>query len=219
MKAQCGVCARQLCVSGRQMEAGFCPQQIHPELYPRAIEIYKTDGETALMHKNAAIVEAKGYIAWPRLRDTIEFCREMSYETLGLVYCPDLSLEVVKTASILEENGFNTISVPCGLCADEEEALERHEAGDPRGFTEEINAANPDIIVTVGLCVAAEALAQPGDPDQDGDDSQEGGPVVRVQGLGAGVDDAAEHDRADTAHQSQQAFAGSHGRFRIHRGP
>jgi len=138
------------------MEAGFCPQQIHPEIYTQAQGIYKTDKEIALMHKNAAIVEARGYIAWPRLRDIIEFCREMGYGTLGLACCPDLSLEAQKTVTILEEGGFKTISITCGLCAADKEA------GSPNDFIEELNEVHPDITVTIGLCLAAEALVSKG---------------------------------------------------------
>ena len=78
-----------------------------------ALELYEKDEEIKKATKAASIVEAKGYIKWPRLKDTIEYAREMGYKKLGLAFCVGLMKEATKVAQILDKYGFDVCSVCC----------------------------------------------------------------------------------------------------------
>ena len=89
-----------------------CPMKVSPEIYKKARELYDTDDFIKEVTKIGSIVEAQGYIHWPRLKDTVEFAKGMGYKKLGLVFCVGLIKEAEKVAEILEKYGFNV----CGVC-------------------------------------------------------------------------------------------------------
>jgi len=90
-----------------------CPMIVSPEIEDEAIHLYKTDATIKKTTKIASIVEASGYIHWPRLKDTIEFAIGMGFKKLGLAYCVGLRKEAKKTAEILNKYGFEVCSVCC----------------------------------------------------------------------------------------------------------
>ena len=42
---------------------------------------------------NCSSIEGLGYCQWPRLKETIEFCKRMNYHKLGLAFCKGLRKE------------------------------------------------------------------------------------------------------------------------------
>lgn len=113
---QCVSCFQQLCVGGGFQEKNYCPKNVYPEVYVDAEAAYATDVETRNMARNAAIIESRGYIVWPRLKDIIEFAKAMKYARLTVFFCPDLWTEAKKTCRILAENGFTVSSRVCRVC-------------------------------------------------------------------------------------------------------
>ncbi len=147
--AQCASCFEQLCVGGGKQEKDFCPAHLYPEIFKDAEKIYAEDTETRLMARNAAVMESRGYIVWPRLKDIIEFSKRMKYKKMALLFCPDVWREAKKTCSILSENGFTVASRVCGIGKSCPQT--------PDEYASEINALSPDIVVNAGLCVPFEA--------------------------------------------------------------
>ena len=39
---------------------------------------------------NCSAIEGLGYCQWPRLKETVEFCKRMGYHKLGLAFCKGL---------------------------------------------------------------------------------------------------------------------------------
>ena len=58
--------------------------------------------ETNNFTLTAASVESEGYRNWPRLKETIEFCKRMGYERVGMAFCGGLKQEakIVPLATI-----------------------------------------------------------------------------------------------------------------------
>ncbi len=170
MNVQCGICQKESCVGGNYLNKDYCPMHKYPEVLETARKIYKEDRETRLMAKNAAIVECKGYIAWPRLRDIIEFARLMKYQKLGIAFCRELEKEARKTTRILQEHGFEVISVICQvgwesrLSSSSGEALSNTKNSQPVIHCNPVaqawilNEENPDLIILIGLCIGVDAL-------------------------------------------------------------
>ncbi len=90
-----------------------CPMRIKVEIENQAAKYYETDEFVKKSTAVASIVEAKGYIHWPRLKDTIEYAKGMGYKKLGLAFCVGLLREAQKIAEILEKYDFKIASVCC----------------------------------------------------------------------------------------------------------
>ena len=147
--AQCASCFEQLCVGGGKQTRDFCPAHLYPEIFARAKKIYAEDTETRQMARTAAVMESRGYIVWPRLKDIMEFSRSMKYRKTVVLFCPDLWKEAKKAGRILAENGFTVASRVCGIG--------KSSPQEPEDYAAEINALAPDIILNAGLCLPFEA--------------------------------------------------------------
>ncbi len=102
------------CVIGRvNNKKDNCPMKISPEIEKEALELYEKDDFVKKSTGVASIVEAKGYIKWPRLKDTIEYAKGMGYSKLGLAFCVGLHAEAEEIAKILIDYGFKVVSVCC----------------------------------------------------------------------------------------------------------
>ncbi len=145
---QCSSCFKQSCVGGGHQEKDYCPTYSHPEVFEEAKKIYAEDSETGLLAKHAAVIESKGYMVWPRLKDTIELARRMEYKKIAVLFCPDLVREAKKTCRILKESGFVVISRVCGINKTKPQL--------PEELISELNESEPELIVNAGLCTACE---------------------------------------------------------------
>jgi len=145
-----------------------CPMIVSPEIEDKAFNRYKTDEVIKKTTKMASIVEASGYIHWPRLKDTIEFATRMGYKKIGLAFCVGLRREAKRTAEVLDKYGFDVCSVCCKTGS-----IEKTEVGVPKEFTifsktgyplgfvtcnpvaqaMLLNKAKTDLNLIVGLCV------------------------------------------------------------------
>ena len=55
---------------------------------------------------NCSAIEGLGYCQWPRLKETVEFCKRMGYHKLGLAFCKGLRKEARIVADLLRAQGF-----------------------------------------------------------------------------------------------------------------
>ncbi|MHA2035149.1 MAG: DUF1847 domain-containing protein [Promethearchaeota archaeon] len=145
-----------------------CPMVVSSEITTEAMEIYKTDKFIKKSTNIASIVEAKGYMHWPRLKDTIEYAKGMGFNKIGLASCVALQKETEKTAEILISYGFEVCSVCCktgsinklNVGVPKEYSM-ISKTGYPIGFVTcnpvaqalILNKAKTDLNLIVGLCV------------------------------------------------------------------
>ncbi len=147
--AQCVSCFHQLCVGNSNQDTEQCPMNTRPQIYRDAREVYRSDPQTRRMSRESGIVESRGYMVWPRLKDIIEYSRGMGFEEVCLLFCPDVWREAKKTGRILEEQGFSVRSRVCGVGKSTPQS--------PEAFAKELDASAPDVVINAGLCVAFEA--------------------------------------------------------------
>jgi len=157
------------CTKGKpNISIGNCPMIVSPEIAREVKKIYESDEFIKKSTKVASIVEAKGYIHWPRLKDTIEYAKGMKYIKLGIASCVGLQKEAEMTAEILEKYGFKVFSVCCKTGA-----VPKTNVGVPKEFTMIsktgypigfvtcnpvaqallLNKAKTDMNIIIGLCV------------------------------------------------------------------
>ena len=145
-----------------------CPMIVSSEIEQEVMKLYKTDEFVKKSTSVASIVEAQGYIHWPRLKDTIEYAKGMGFKKLGLAFCVGLRKEASRTAEILTKYGFEVCSVCCKT-----ESIKKTEVEVPKEFTMFsktgypigimtcnpaaqallLNKAKTDLNIIVGLCV------------------------------------------------------------------
>ncbi len=159
----------QYCTIGKPNEnISNCPMIEKKELEEQAIHIYNSEENIQKSTRVASIIEAKGYIEWPRLRDTIEYAKGMNYTKIGLAFCIGLMNEARKIAKILENAHFKVYSVCCKTGS-----IKKTDLGIPKEYTMIsktgytigwiscnpvaqallLNDCDTDLNLIVGLCV------------------------------------------------------------------
>ena len=171
----CHLCnSYKYCVSGRpNRNIENCPMITFPEIEKQAREIYKKNEFIKKSVREASIVEATGYIKWPRLKDTIEFAKGMQFKKLGLAFCVGLLSEADQIAKILEDYGFTVVSVCCKTgsvgktsVGVPEEYTMVSKTGYPIGTVScnpsaqafLLNEAETELNIIIGLCVGHDTI-------------------------------------------------------------
>jgi uncharacterized metal-binding protein len=169
---KCDECKKFSCVfEGTRNLLETCWMVTHDEIIVKAKEKYD-DPMTREMTRNASIVEARGYLQWPRLRDTVEFMRLMKYKKVGLATCIGLINEAKEISKILHGKGFEVTTAMCKVGS-----LKKTDTGVEDEFTQSsktgyligaiscnpvaqallLNEAKTEFNLIIGLCVGHDA--------------------------------------------------------------
>src|SRR4030042_4420458 len=155
----------------------FCPMKLMPEVIERAGSEYdKPDvGEFA---RKASLQEFECYEQTPegrrtknpRILELMEFSRKCGYKKLGLAFCAGLNNEAKTLTEILENNGFEVVSIRCKAGAIPKEKIgikpnKKIGGGanwesmcNPILQAEVLNAAKVDYAIMLGLCLGHDNL-------------------------------------------------------------
>jgi len=169
-KPTCHLCnSLQYCTVGKANESiSNCPMIQKKQIEKEALKLYSSNQDIQKSTKIASIIEAEGYIEWPRLKDTIQYARRMGYTKIGIAFCIGLLDEAKKIAKILEKAKFEVYSVCCKTGS-----LKKTELGIPKEYTMYsktgfsigwiscnpvaqaflLNDCETDLNLIVGLCV------------------------------------------------------------------
>ena len=163
--ADCGIlaCAKE--------ERGWlpvnCPMR-DEELFADILSAYE-EPETRKFYITSSAIEAEGYCKWPRLKETIEFCKKMEYHTIGLAFCKGLKKEAKVVAELLRSHGFVVVSVICktGGIPKEDAGIPKDKKIHPDQFepmcnpiaqARLLNSRHTDFNIALGLCVGHDSL-------------------------------------------------------------
>ncbi len=155
----------------------FCPMKISAKALEKALAEYQKK-DVREFARQASIQEAECY-EWiagklrtkiPRIEETIQFAKKMNYKKLGLAFCLGLANEALIINKILENEGFEVVSVCCktGGIAKENIGLKPNQKiGAPDSYevmcnpiaqAEVMNEEKPDWVILLGLCVGHDTL-------------------------------------------------------------
>ena len=168
---KCAHCKSLSCVVGEKGPEN-CPMETNGDVLEEAKKLYERPSEKKLA-ANAGIVEATGYLEWPRLKDTVEFAKLMDYKKLGIAFCIGLQKEANSLSRTFEKYGFEVFSVMCKTGS-----IPKSEVGvpeeyqwtsktgyaigyvtcNPIGQAMLLNRAETDMNIIVGLCVGHDIL-------------------------------------------------------------
>ena len=168
----CGKCGTYACYYGDlEKMPKFCPMRNENsrKIYEFTKEKYLKDEKIKNLALNAARVEAKGYLKWTRVEETIEFARRCGFKKLGVAFCVGVRKEAKILVDILEKNGFEVCSVICktgsipkeelDLKKDEKIIPDRYEViCNPIAQAMLLNEENTDLNILFGLCVGHDTL-------------------------------------------------------------
>ena len=155
----------------------FCPMKIMPEVIDKAISEYDKP-EIKEFARQASLQEFECYehlpdgrrTKNPRILELIQFAQKCSYKKLGIAFCGGLSNEARMLTEVLENKGFEVVSVRCKVGATPKERIgikpeEKIRGSDswesmcsPIAQAEVMNADNVNLAIMLGLCIGHHTL-------------------------------------------------------------
>jgi uncharacterized metal-binding protein len=184
---RCARCPTRVCENwGKKMSEGppslekapaFCPMKSMPEVITEAISEYSKP-EVSEFARLASIQEFECYehlpdgvrTKIPRVEELIQFARKCGYKRLGIAHCAGLANEARILTDILENQGFEVVSVQCKTGAVPKESIglraEEKIMGpenwetmcNPIAQALVMNRSNVDMAVMLGLCIGHDTL-------------------------------------------------------------
>jgi len=177
-KVECAKCTKVVCNS-QQFDQGLpnCPTKTKAEVIKRILAEYDKP-EVKEFARQASIQEFEGYMnlpegktpRHPRVEEVAQFAKKMGYKKLGVAFCSGLRNEAEILNRILENRGFEVVSVCCKAGAIPKETIgiteEQKIAGpgvwesmcSPITQAEILNDAGTEFNILVGLCVGHDSL-------------------------------------------------------------
>ena len=162
---KCGDCRSRECIKGGEYSDGCPGADMEDIVQKTAIKAVSNKLTCKVMAASAAIIKNNDGILRTRLDETIEFCRQMDFSTIGVAFCISLSREVKLLCAQLSSAGFKVVPVCCKVGN-----LTLENYGINTGENISASACNPltqaaicnsnmtDINILVGLCVGHDML-------------------------------------------------------------
>ncbi len=164
----CSSCALHSCTEENPEKVPKnCPMK-HPQLLEEAFQEYEKPENREFYIKSTEI-EQMGYCRWPRLKETLEFCKQMNYHRLGVAFCMGLSKEAKIIADIFRKHGFEVVSVICKTGGIPKERIgvpkeyklkpdEFEPMCNPIAQAKLLNEQKTEFNILVGLCVGHDSM-------------------------------------------------------------
>lgn len=181
----CARCAKTACypiISASEVPSiadapPFCPMKLFPDLIDKAIMEYDKT-EVKEFARLASVQEFECYeqteeglrTRFPRIEELVQFADKCGYHKLGIAFCLGLRNEAGMLTDILENKGFEVISVCCKSGATAKERIgvrPEQKIGGPERWesmcnpivqAEVLNAEAVDLAIMLGLCIGHDAL-------------------------------------------------------------
>jgi uncharacterized metal-binding protein len=155
----------------------FCPMKLVAEVYEAAMAEYDKP-EVREFARLASVQEFQCYerlpdglrTRLPRVEELIQFARKCDYKRLGIAHCGGLAGEARLLTEVLENNGFEVVSIQCKTGAIPKERIgirpEEKIAGaeawetmcNPIVQAMIINRSGVDMAIMLGLCIGHDTL-------------------------------------------------------------
>jgi uncharacterized metal-binding protein len=185
LSAKCAKCPGTVCTPSIKTNEefildkapDFCPMKQKPEILEKALHEYDKP-DVKEFARLSSIQEFECYenlpegrrTKNPRILELIEFANKCGYKKLGIAFCVGLAYEARLLTEILENKGFEVVSVRCKVGAIPKEKIgirpEEKIAGpekwesmcNPIAQAEVLNSENVDLAIMLGLCIGHDTL-------------------------------------------------------------
>lgn len=177
-KIECAKCPRVVCIS-KQSDQGpeNCPTKFKQDIIQRVLTEYDKP-EVTEFARQASIQEFECYMnlpegrtpRTPRVEEVAQFAKKMGYKKLGIAFCQGLRNEAQILTAILENRGFDVVSICCktgGISKEQIGITEDQKIAGPGLWetmcnpitqAEVLNDSGTDFNILVGLCVGHDSL-------------------------------------------------------------
>jgi len=181
-KIECAKCNKVVC-SSKESDQGpsNCPTKVKAEVIKQALAEYDKP-EVREFARQASIQESECYMNLPegsttrnpRVEEVAQFAKKMGYKKLGIAFCSGLRHEAETLTTILENRGFDVVSVVCKAggvpkerigIKDEQKIIYKFRGPghwesmcSPIAQAEILNDEGTEFNVVVGLCVGHDSL-------------------------------------------------------------
>jgi uncharacterized metal-binding protein len=175
---ECAKCTKVVCGS-KESEQGptNCPTKVKAEVIKQALLEYNKP-EVREFARQASVQEFECYMNLPegrttrnpRVEEVAQFAKKMGYKKLGIAFCSGLKNEAKILTRILENRGFDVVSVVCkagGIPKERIGITEKQKIVGPGRWesmcspitqAEILNDAATEFNIVVGLCVGHDSL-------------------------------------------------------------
>jgi len=167
---RCAYCTVMACYRGDfEHLPSFCPMRVLGNVVEESKREFLENEVSRRLAVNASIIEAAGYMRWPRLKEIIEYSRRLNVKCIGIAFCIGLRREAYYASQAFENAGFKVYSVCCKVGS-----LNKLDIGVPKEYTLRkgvfeaicnpigqamvLNALKTDLNVVLGLCVGHDSL-------------------------------------------------------------
>ena len=177
-KTECAKCTKVVC-PGEHFDQGpsNCPTKTRRDAIQRALAEYDKP-EVKEFARQASIQEFECYMNLPegktprnpRVEEVAQFAKKMGYKKLGIAFCNGLGSEAKLLTTILENRGFDVVSVRCKVGGIPKETIgikEEQKIKGPGNWetmcspiiqAEILNDEGTEFNIIVGLCVGHDSL-------------------------------------------------------------
>ncbi len=145
----------------------FCPTEKYPGLAKETIEIFMrpenqaiNKGWLGVMSKTMDPERPREKLSWTRVDEIMEYAKIRGMKRLGIATCYGLMSESRSLCDILENNGFDVVSISC-LCGE----MNPQDIGMPGSIicnpimqAEVLNREETELNIMVGLCLGHDIL-------------------------------------------------------------
>lgn len=178
-KIECAKCNKVVC-NTRHSDQGSdnCPSVTRKELIERVVSKYNHPDvkefarQACLQHNESAMITPEGHRVMinPRVEEVAQFAKKMRYRKIGIAFCNALRREAGVLSTILENRGFDVVSVCCmagGLPVETVGLTEEDKMGksgswqsmcSPITQAELLNNEGTEFNIAIGLCVGHDSL-------------------------------------------------------------
>lgn len=141
----------------------FCPHENHSDVREWSIEKEWKKPETDKINQAHNEVMKKqrdqaGNYTWCRIRELIEYSKNMGYKKLGLGFCAGLREEARVLTDILEKGGFEVVSVSCMSGSATRDEVGFDVGCNPIMQAEVLNKEKTELNILFGLCLGHDIL-------------------------------------------------------------
>ena len=177
-KVECAKCTKVVCWTEHSNKgASNCPTITKQDVIKQALAEYDKP-EVKEFARQASIQEFEGYMdlpegktpRHPRVEEVAQFAKKMGYRKLGVAFCLGLRDEAETLTTILENRGFDVVSVCCKAGGPPKELIgieeEQKISGpgtwetmcSPISQAAILNDEGVEFNILVGLCVGHDSL-------------------------------------------------------------
>ncbi len=178
LKPECAKCSKVVCDSKHFLKGpSNCPTKTKSEVIRQAMAEYDKP-EVREFARQASIQEFECYMNLPegrtprnpRVEEIAQFAKKMGYKKIGIASCIGLRVEAKILATILENRGFDVVSICCKVGAIPKETIgitKEQKIKGPGSFesmcnpitqAEILNNEEVEFNILVGLCVGHDSL-------------------------------------------------------------